>query len=107
MTEEQLDSLSLTSNLEDLFRMVWYNWVYDGSDYDECYLTKSPMMGNESQLIVLVPQYADEMTLSDYEYFGYTFMELLEIIYAGQDYGYSSLFDDDLPLQAVIDEFNN
>ena len=100
MTEEELDGITLGSDLEDLFRMVWYNWVSDNN-------IDIPMMGNESPLIDLAPEYDDEMTLSDYEYFGFTFVELLEFIYAGQETGYSFLFLYDNVLMSTIYEFEN
>ena len=101
MTEEQLDSLSLNSDLEDLFRMVWFNWVCDDGDIE------TPTLCNDCQLIDLVPEYDDEMTASDYERFGYTFVELLKIIYAGQNCGYSFLFYPGAPLEVLCYHFDN
>lgn len=111
MTEEELDSITISTKepnswrLEDLFRMVWFNWVYDGSDYDECYLTKSPMMGNDAPLIDIAPEYDDEVEGVPID--GFTFMELLAIIFGGQEFGFSFLFHYNYVLPVTVYEFDN
>lgn len=108
LTEEQLDSITISTKepnswrLEHLFRMVWYNWVYDSS---EICTIKSPMMGNEAPLIEIAPEYDDPVEGVPVD--GFTFMELLAIIFGGQDFGFSFLFNYNNVLAVTIYEFDN